>query len=91
MDGSAETLTRPLSIIVNKPVIFLGRELDSLNLAPSNSDTQSFKSLLEIRNISCKDTMELFKGLQNFNPYAKEMRHRLKESLCELENLLEEC
>ena len=68
----------------------LGRALDSLDLAPSNSDTQSFKRLLEIRDISCRDTMELFKGIQNFNPYAKEMRQRLKESLNRLENLLEE-
>jgi prephenate dehydrogenase len=65
-----------------------GRLLDKLEVKSSNIDTQNFMNLLGIRENACNDTFELFKGLQNLNPYAKEMRIKLKNAMFEIEDSL---
>jgi len=68
----------------------IGRALDRIGAKPSPSDTQSFRHLLEIRDIACNDTVELFRDIQNFNPYAGEMRQRLAAALNDIERELAE-
>lgn len=63
---------------------FLGRTLDRLGIAPSASDTQMFRNLLEIRRNACNDTPQLFRDLQTLNPYAREMRQRLASAVQEI-------
>jgi prephenate dehydrogenase len=68
---------------------FLGRIIDRMGIKSTPIDMRSFKNLLMMREISCNDTFELLKDLSNLNPYAKEMRERLKKETIELEKLLE--
>jgi len=59
----------------------IGRLMDTMNIRPSEIDTQNYKNLMRMRTIAANDTFELFSGLQLYNPYAKEMRSRLKNGL----------
>ena len=43
-----------------------------------------------MRDIACNDTYELFKDIQNFNHFSKEMRAEFRKALEELEVLLDE-
>lgn len=65
----------------------LGRVLERMKVTSSEIDTESFRNLLNIRDIAANDSMDLFRGLQTLNPYAKEMREVLKTSL----EAIEEC
>lgn len=60
---------------------FIGRVLDTLDLKESAIGTQGYKRLLEIREQTCNDPMQLFFDLQRFNPHTHEMRMRLREAL----------
>jgi len=53
---------------------FMGRLLQGLRIKPSQIDTVGAKQMLQIKDYTCNDTWELFKDLQNFNPYTKKMR-----------------
>lgn len=59
----------------------LGRILDKIDIKSSEIDTPDFKSLLEVRRIAMNDTLELFQGLQQKNPYSDEMREDLMKAL----------
>ena len=60
---------------------FIGRVLDTLELKDSAIGTKGYKRLLEIREQTCNDPMQLFFDLQRYNPHTHEMRMRLRESL----------
>ena len=63
---------------------FIGRLLDSYGLEPSTIDTQAAKKLLEVKELTCNDTWQLFSNLQNYNPHAAKMRNKLGEKFDEL-------
>lgn len=67
----------------------LGRVLSQLEIEASEIDTQSFKDLLRMKNIAENDAWEMFVGLQTYNPYAKEMREKLIDSLGGILQLLD--
>jgi len=56
---------------------FIGRLLDRLKFAPTSIDTLGAKKLQEIMGQTCNDSWQLFRDLQNFNPYTKAMRLKL--------------
>ena len=72
----------------------LGRVVDRLGIVTSKEsgfdiDTKPFKYLLELRNIACYDSWELFEGLQKKNPYAKKMRDDMAEATIYINNILD--
>jgi prephenate dehydrogenase len=60
---------------------FIGRVLGDFGLQPSAIDTLGAKKLQEIMNQTCNDSWQLFTDLQTRNPYTKEMRVKLGQSL----------
>jgi len=60
---------------------YMGRVLADLSLKPSPIATLGYKKLLEIIEQTCNDPWQLFLDIQHFNPYTKEMRERLHESI----------
>ncbi len=60
---------------------YVGRVLADLNLQHSDIGTLGYKKLLEIQEQTCNDPWQLFLDLQNYNPYTKEMREKLHNSL----------
>jgi len=68
---------------------FLGRTLKELDLPYTDLATVGYKSLMEIVEQTCNDSLTLFKDLQHYNPYAVNMRRDLKRALQETMNALE--
>jgi len=68
----------------------LGRLLDRLAIDSSPIDTKNFQALLRLRESTCHDSPGLFTGLQLFNPFALQMRKRVREELAALEKELAE-
>jgi prephenate dehydrogenase len=68
----------------------LGRVLGNIGIQPSPIDAQSFKHLLQMKEMSYSDSMELLVGMHRFNPYSREMRERLKRELALVEDVLQE-
>ncbi len=56
---------------------FIGRMLDEFGLKPTPIDTIGAKKLQEIMQQTCNDTWELFRDLQIYNPYTRQMRRKL--------------
>ena len=65
---------------------FLGRSLKKFGISKTNLDTQGFRVLLKLVEQTCNDSWELYSDLQSYNPYTKDMIHRLKKSFEEVEN-----
>ncbi len=63
----------------------LGRALGNIGIKPSAIDAQSFKYLLQMKEISYNDSMDLLIGLHTYNPFAAAMRQRLRGELEALE------
>jgi prephenate dehydrogenase len=55
---------------------FIGRILEKMEIAPTPIDTTGFKKLLEVKQQTCNDTMQLFQDLQMKNKFTKHMRAR---------------
>jgi prephenate dehydrogenase len=68
----------------------LGRVLGNIGIEPSPIDALSFKHLLQMKEMSYSDSMELLVGMHRFNPYAGEMRERLRQELAKVEDVLSE-
>lgn len=66
----------------------LGRVLGNIGISASPIDAQSFKYLMQMKEISYSDSMELLIGMHRFNPYASEMRQRLLNEFANVESLL---
>lgn len=53
---------------------FIGRSLSEFGALPLNIDTEGYKRLLHILDVTNNDTMQLFEDMHNFNPYARDTR-----------------
>jgi prephenate dehydrogenase len=53
---------------------FIGRILEKMEISPTPMDTTGFKKLLEVKQQTCNDTMQLFHDLQTKNKFTKHMR-----------------
>jgi prephenate dehydrogenase len=60
---------------------YIGRVLAGLQLRESPIATLGYRKLLEIIEQTCNDSRQLFLDLQVYNPFTREMRARLSESL----------
>ncbi len=56
---------------------FIGRLLEKFVFKQTEIDSLGAKKLQEVIEQTCNDTWQLFKDLQNFNPYTKTMRIKL--------------
>ncbi len=64
---------------------FIGRGLAKFHMKEAEFDTLTFNELLHIKNVVLNDTEQLFYDMQNFNPYAKEMRKKLLKDFQQVE------
>jgi prephenate dehydrogenase len=53
---------------------FIGRSLSEFGALPLNIDTEGYKRLLHILDVTNNDTMQLFEDMHNYNPYAQSKR-----------------
>jgi prephenate dehydrogenase len=68
---------------------FIGRALLHMDVQSYSTDTQSYKQLLQLRDLLKFDSWELFTTIQNTNPEAKKVRKKLLTELILLEKKLE--
>jgi prephenate dehydrogenase len=64
---------------------FIGRALSELRVTEYETSTMSYRHLLELRDLLQEDSWELFKTIENENPYASEVRRNFLEALTSLE------
>lgn len=62
-------------------VQFLGRAFLEIGLTRQDMATPGYETLINILDVVQNDTWELFRDLQTFNRFAKEMREKLIDSL----------
>ena len=62
--------------------------LKELGIQKTTIDTQGFCDLLDLVDQTCNDSWELFKDLQLYNPYTKEMIKNLKRATEEIDKRL---
>lgn len=67
----------------------IGRLLDAMNIRSSRVDTSTFKLLLQVKEVVCRDTIQLFDNMHQFNPHTARMRKKLKREMNQLLNKLE--
>ena len=67
---------------------FIGRALAQMNIEEFATETFSYKHLVELKDLLKDDSWELFKTIQNYNPYAKDLRDRFIKTLAELDGKL---
>jgi len=67
---------------------FLGRVLESFKMKPTSIDTTGVKKLQEIIELTCNDTWQLFRDLQQYNSYTKRMRVKIGRSYDSVYNKL---
>jgi prephenate dehydrogenase len=67
---------------------YIGRVLADLSLKKSPIATLGYVKLLEIIEQTCNDPWRLFLDIQKYNPYTKEMRVKLHQSLEKIYKIL---
>jgi prephenate dehydrogenase len=70
-------------------VHLLGRTFANLKLEKQEMSTPDYESLLNINSLVNNDSWQLFFDMQRYNPYAAPMRRALRNSLEEIEELIE--
>jgi prephenate dehydrogenase len=71
-------------------VQFLGRAFLEIGLTRQEMATPGYETLINILDVVQNDTWELFRDLQTFNRFAKEMREKLIESLTTVNQWLDQ-
>jgi prephenate dehydrogenase len=66
----------------------VGRLLREMALQPSGIATLGYTRLLQVMEQTCNDPVELFRDLQRYNPYTREMRRSFAAALERTEALL---
>ncbi len=67
---------------------FLGRILKEMDLQASSIATLGYTRLLQVMEQTCNDPLQLFRDLQRYNPYTRDMRRRFADALHATEALL---
>lgn len=67
---------------------FMGRLLNVMGASPTPLATKNYNVLLELSNQVCKDSWQLFMDLQQYNPYAAQMRQSLAQAMATLQESL---
>ena len=69
---------------------FIGRVLSELGVSSTKINTLGFNELLSVIEQTCNDSWDLFKDLQNYNPYTIEMIEKLEENIKMVRNQIGE-
>jgi len=69
---------------------FVGRALAKMDIQEFATETFSYKHLVELKELLKDDSWELFKTIQNFNPYTTKLREEFLDTLNELNSKLQE-
>lgn len=69
---------------------FIAKALEKMDIPDSAVATYSYKQLLKLRELIGKDSLELFKTIENGNPMTTQVRKDFLTNLQELETLLKE-
>jgi len=67
----------------------IGRIGELVGIKPTPVDTKGFKVIYEALQYVTNDSWQLFYDMQNFNPYAREMRKKVAAAVAEIERRLE--
>lgn len=67
---------------------YLGRILEDFQFLPTPIDTKGARKLYEIKEQTCNDSFQLFTDLQTYNPYTKQMRAKIGQSIDRICNKL---
>ncbi|UCF62802.1 MAG: prephenate dehydrogenase [bacterium] len=68
---------------------FIGRALNGLPLPEPSVATRDYRNLIDLMRKINRDTWELFEDMHHYNPYTKEMRQKLFDSLQSLKQKLD--
>lgn len=60
---------------------FIGRSLAKFGALPLNIDTEGYKRLLHILDVTNNDTLQLFEDMHTYNPYAGEKREAFMRAM----------
>ncbi len=69
----------------------VGRIQKEMRVGSTKIDTPTFERLLDIQRIVNKDSLELFIDMNRFNPFAKDVRDKMRSSLNKIENSITAC
>ena len=69
---------------------FIGRVLSESGISSTKINTLGFNELLGVIEQTCNDSWDLFKDLQNYNPYTVEMIEKLEEGIKMVRNQIGE-
>jgi prephenate dehydrogenase len=70
---------------------FIGRSLARFGALPLDIDTEGYKRLLHILDVTNNDTMQLFEDMHVYNPYADEKREALMRAMEMTNDHLNDC
>ena len=65
---------------------FVGRVLNEVGISSTKINTLGFNELLGVIEQTCNDSWDLFKDLQNYNPYTENMINELEKSIQSVKN-----
>ena len=65
---------------------FIGRVLDDAGIHSTKINTLGFNDLLGVIEQTCNDSWDLFKDLQNYNPYTKKMIQSIESAIKNVKN-----
>ena len=64
---------------------FIARAVDLMHIPDIEQKTKAYEALLDIRKMLAGDSFDLFKTIENDNPFAKDIRKKFSSALMELE------
>jgi len=67
---------------------FIGRALKQLDIANYQTSTESYRQLVELKDLLAGDSWELFETIENTNPEAKKVRKKFVLELAKIEKKL---
>ncbi len=70
---------------------FIGRSLAQFGALPLNIDTEGYKRLLHILDVTNNDTMQLFEDMHTYNPYAGDKRESFMHAMETMNDHLNAC
>ena len=65
---------------------FIGRVLKESGVRSTDINTLGFNELLGVIEQTCNDSWDLFRDLQKYNPYTKEMIDNLVNTITKIHN-----
>lgn len=70
---------------------FIGRSLSEFGAAPLSIDTEGYKRLLHILEVTNNDTWQLFEDMHRYNPYAQDIRKAFLKAIDKMDHHLKAC